>query len=372
MHDGQVTVFDRRPRLRWTVPIVAGAVIAGAVVAASGATADPGLPERSPAELLVALQEAQPTALSGTVSVATDLGLPELPASIGGGASGPTALLTGTHTLRVWTDGGSRSRVDLLGTSDEFDVIRNGSDVWAWSSATSEATHVTLPSEKPTEAFARPIDMTAMPSTPQEAADLVLSALDPTTAVTTTGNSTVAGRPVYELVLTPKQDGTRVGRVAISVDAETSVPLQVRVYSTQSTAPAIDVGFTSVDFATPADSVFAFTPPPGATVTEQDAATKRSGDEAGVAAMPEPTVVGEGWTTVAVLPGSPGGADVAAAGDATDQLAMVLETLPKVSGAWGSGRVLDGALVSVIVTDDGRVAVGAVTPKVLEAALAAR
>lgn len=372
MHDGRVTVFDRRPRLRWTVPLAAGAVVAAVVVGAGAATADSGLPERTPAELLVAIQQPTAHALSGTVSATADLGLPDLSLLTGASASGPAALLSGTHTLRVWTDGDARSRVDLLGSSDEFDLIRNGQDLWAWSSGDAEATHVTLPADDAPSPSDVPVP-DGMPSTPQEAADLVLSALDPTTAVTTTGASTVAGRPVYELVLTPKQDGTRIARVVIAVDAETSVPLQVRVFSTTSGDPAIDVGFTSVDFATPDASVFAFTPPPGATVTERDAASFRDGFRAkGSAGLSEPTVVGTGWTSVAVLPvgdlGAGDGGATAASG--SDQLTAMMQLLPRVSGPWGTGRLLDGALMSAILTDDGRIAVGAVTPKVLEAALA--
>ncbi len=52
--------------------------------------------------------------------------------------------------------------------------------------------------------------------------------------------------------------------------------------------------------------------------------------------------------------------------------AALLESLPRVSGEWGTGRVLSGTLVSAILTDDGRVAIGAVTPETLGAALAAQ
>jgi hypothetical protein len=46
--------------------------------------------------------------------------------------------------------------------------------------------------------------------------------------------------------------------------------------------------------------------------------------------------------------------------------------LPRASGTWGSGRLLEGTLFSALVTDDGRVAVGAVAPERLYAALARR
>ena len=56
---------------------------------------------------------------------------------------------------------------------------------------------------------------------------------------------------------------------------------------------------------------------------------------------------------------------------ATDALAL-LQALPRTSGSWGSGHVLSGTLFSAIVTDDGRIAIGAVTPETLGAALAAQ
>ncbi len=50
-------------------------------------------------------------------------------------------------------------------------------------------------------------------------------------------------------------------------------------------------------------------------------------------------------------------------------LARGLRDLPKVSGAWGSGHLLQGTLFSAVLTDDGRLAVGAVAPGALYSAL---
>ena len=41
-----------------------------------------------------------------------------------------------------------------------------------------------------------------------------------------------------------------------------------------------------------------------------------------------------------------------------------------MSGPWGSGRVITTAVATVIVTDDGRIAAGAVPQQVLTEALA--
>ncbi|MET8374015.1 hypothetical protein ABZU42_30415, partial [Micromonospora profundi] len=50
------------------------------------------------------------------------------------------------------------------------------------------------------------------------------------------------------------------------------------------------------------------------------------------------------------------------AGDAPD-MSKLLGGLTAVSGDWGSGRLLTSKLFSVLLTDDGRVLAGAVTPE---------
>jgi hypothetical protein len=47
------------------------------------------------------------------------------------------------------------------------------------------------------------------------------------------------------------------------------------------------------------------------------------------------------------------------------QLTGVLNSLPKVSGSWGSGHLLTSSLFSALITDDGRILVGAVAPEKL-------
>jgi len=57
----------------------------------------------------------------------------------------------------------------------------------------------------------------------------------------------------------------------------------------------------------------------------------------------------------------------------TDQQAKaLLDSLPAVSGSWGKGRLLSTTLLTAVITDDGRVAVGAVVPDALYRALGSR
>jgi outer membrane lipoprotein-sorting protein len=364
-----MSVIARRPFVRWAVPAAALVVALGGGVAVNSlrASADTTLPSRTPAQLLADIQNARLDAGSGTVVESADLGLPSLPGFVGGagssGSSDLSSLVTGSHTLRVWYAGSDKMRVALLGATAESDVIRNGSDLWVWSSVKNEATHTSLPNE-PGKAAPTP---SQLPSTPQQAADEVLKALDPTTTVSTADTVTVAGRAAYDLVLRPKDTGTLVGSVHIAIDGQKHVPLQVQVFAQGSDKAGFSIGFKSVSFDKPDDALFTFTPPKGVKVTEN-----KDTDKPDSGAQPQTAVVGTGWTSVLVARSSevPGASGTQPGAQASPQLQALLGSLPKVSGSWGSGRVLTGKLFSALLTDDGRVLVGAVSPQRLTQAAA--
>jgi outer membrane lipoprotein-sorting protein len=378
-----VSVFRSRPALRWLVPAAAAVVVIGGGAAAGtiAASADPTLPDRSAAQLLVDVQNAKVDGLSGTVVETADLGLPALP-GLGGGNTDVMKLVAGSNTARVWYAGEDKARLALMGTLGETDVIRNGSDVWLWRSNENSATHYKLPADakdKPPAALAQ-----GVPSTPQEAADAALAAIDPSTAVTTTGAAKVAGRNAYELVLQPRDTASLVGQVRLAIDAEKHIPLGVDVYAKDATSPAVRIAFQLVSFDVPDAEQFTFNPPPGAKVDTQSGAdiAKEQADAArghGKPTRPSPTdkpqtpdgtkVVGTGWTSVLVAKMPTGTAADKGDNQQLQQFDAIVGGLPKVSGTWGSGHLLTSALFSALVTDDGRVLVGAVAPeKLYEAA----
>ena len=381
-----VSVFRSRPALRWLVPAAAAVVVIGGGAAAGTivASADPSLPERSAAQLLVDVQNAKVDGFSGTVVQTADLGLPALPGvTSGAGSADLMKLVAGSNTARVWYAGEDKARLALMGTLGETDVIRNGSDVWLWRSTDSSATHFKLPADKAGKADRKPTALpSGVPSTPQEAADAALAAIDPTTAVTTTGAAKVAGRDAYELVLTPRDTASLVGQVRLAIDAEKHVPLGVDVYAKDANDPAVRVAFQQISFDVPDAEQFTFNPPPGTKVSEPSAAdiakehekaiTPKAVTEAEKKAAESGTkVVGTGWTSVLVakLPTGDDKAGKGEAGAAAGQLESVVKMLPKVSGSWGSGHLLSSALFSALVTDDGRILIGAVAPeKLYEAA----
>jgi hypothetical protein len=145
------------------------------------------------------------------------------------------------------------------------------------------------------------------------------------------------------------------------------MPLRVRINAAGEDEPAFEVGFTSVTFGEPSDDVFRFNPPPGAAIDEYDLTDLRGKDRPhrhdGPIGSGMPTVVGEGWTSVLVVSGVS-----LPESDESGLLDAVLGSTTTVSGPYGSGRLLETALVSALLLDDGRLLVGAVTPEILERA----
>ncbi len=371
--------------MRWGVPIAAAAVIAAAIGAGpvvAAVSGDPVLPERSAQQLLADAAAATGKSqglppMSGTVQQTASLGLPALPQAEG---SSPVNLLSGSHEVKVWYGAHDKVRVAMPTQLAETNVIVNGDQVWYWDSANNTATRVKLPQGAEPPATPRPEELT-----PPAMAEKVLAQAGEHTAISVSNTAEVAGRPAYQLVLKPKAAGSLVQEVRLALDGENYVPLQVQVFAKGSAEPAFQVGFTQVTFSPPAAENFTFTPPAGAKVEERDLSadkqemTDEQRAEAHKAAG-DLKVVGESWTSVAVLPGSL--SDLAAApsgqestserkspfgdGDGADQAALldsVLKSATPVSGTWGSGKLITTKLVTALVTDDGRTLIGAVTPE---------
>lgn len=398
------------PRARWAVPgVVAVAVAAAVGVPALASPGDADLPQVTAQDLLSRVAEAGPTPVQGTVVYTARLGLPELPAEMTG--ADPLNLLGGSSTLRLWSDGAERSRVSLLGATSEYSVVHDGAQAWTYSSTDDAVTHYTLDPADVARYQALADRAAAAPGadlpTPEAAAAQVLALAERDADVTVDSPTTVAGRDAYQLVVSPTDDGTLVSRVVVAVDAATAQPLRVQTWSTaDDAAPSLEVGFTDVAFTAPEDSVLAFSAPAGATTEEvvvplPETADLPDGAAPGAPALPDGVAVaGSGWSTVvtlsdvdvaglvggdaASLATVPGADRVLGSEEAQD---LVQQFVPsdgegnpgrpsldttalydQLTTAVPEGRLLSSTLLSVLITDDGRVLVGAVPADALRAA----
>ena len=367
-----------RKTLKWLPAVAVPALVAAGIVAiplSAGAAVD--LPDKTAKEVLLLVSDSTEDSFSGTVVKTAELGLPDINAATGmaqsmdGPSSGLSAeesgelvssaleLLSGRHEANVYVSGESNVRLEIKDQLARRIAVTNGTDAWYYNSETDVATHVAIPADVETSSNEKLGNHTDEMLTPPELADQLLTELEPTTEITVGTDARVAGRTVYELVLTPKVSGTLAESVAIAVDSETGLPLQVTVSASDQDEPAFQVGFSSIDLSDPAADLFTYVPGDGVTVEEKPFPTAPLTEEHTPPTEDAngPTTIGTGWERIVALPATtaPGGF-----GDNP----MLDQLTTQVDG----GRLLSTSLLNVFLTDDGRVFAGSVTVDRLQAA----
>jgi len=380
--------------LRWTPAVAVPAVIAAGVLAGSlPASARDPLPEKTPAQVLAMIGQHQTKSFSGTLEQSSELGLPDVPQvgpTAGAGAGSLAELLTGPHSARVYVDGATKARIQVMDRMAERDAVRQGNQVWLYNSKDNTATHVTLPAMASKES--RSHGMPAGVATPEELAAKMLDKLESSTEVAVAGDTEVAGRTAYNLVLTPRSDVTLVDSVAVAVDGENGMPLSVEVRARGQQEPAFRTAFSSLTLGAPDASLFNFSPPPGASVKELAVPAPSHGKAArtdkGLADRNRadrnwdhkdlrgqvPTVTGTGWERIVGMPSPSASAPSASAESGKQSVDKLLNDplLRQATVTVQGGRAISTSLVNVLLTDDGRTFVGSMPLERLQAAAAAR
>jgi hypothetical protein len=326
-------VVVNRSWVRWLPAIVVPAVIAGgALIAPLTASAAVDLPAKTPEQVLALVAQSPVRALSGTLEQTSQLGLPKLPTTMTGSNSEVASileLLTSSHTARVYLDGPANMRIQVMDMLAERDVVRHGTDVWLYSSKGNTVTHLALPAGSTVDASTIPGTV----QTPAQATHQLLAAIEPSTQVL-------------------------IGSVSIAVDSATGLPLSVTVQARGQQEAAFRLAFSELTLQTPSAGLFAFVPPPGATIKQQALPGNLPTGPAPVKVQ-KPTISGSGWDSVVELPAS--------------ELPPTLLNSPLLAGATRvvpGGRLLSTSLVNVLLMNDGRVFAGAVPLDRLQAAAA--
>lgn len=409
----------RRKAVRYGVPAAVAGVAAVTVglVPALASTGSPDLPKITAEDLVAKMAASDVQHMSGDVKIKTDLGLPSLPGSgsggggFGGGPSaghgsddGPegaggegkkgsaaspqsklTELASGEHTLRFAADGPDKQRVSIIEDAAEYSLIHNARDLWGFDSGTNTAWHAKAPKDakgaKGGEDGSSAHEGMPDSVTPQKAAEQALKAVGKSTSVSVDGTAKIAGRDAYQLVIKPKgAPDTTVESIRIAVDADNGVPLKFTLSPKEGDKAAVDVAYTKVDFGKPSADTFDFTPPKGTKVTEAEPHAKSGGKGlgggkseggpglSGLQGLQGLDVVNKNasdWDKVATfdagLPGGVGSKDGAGKGDDAGTRKMLDSFTEEAKGDFGTGRVVSTRLVNALLTDDGKVYVGAVT-----------
>jgi outer membrane lipoprotein-sorting protein len=269
----------RSPRFRGiAVIVVAGVLLVSTAALAGVARSSPQLPAVSAQQLvsnLIRAVSADPP-VSGSMSTHFDIGLPSFPDEGPATPTGPLALISsfsGDHRLRVWHSRDGVRISDLLPTA-ERSIIVSRTQAWLWDSSSMTAMRLGTGFDPGATAA---IGKAASLIDPVQLAQQALAAIDPSTRVTVSGSTSVAGRDAYVLSLEPRTSATLVGRVELYVDASRWLPLGGAVFPRGASSPALSAKFTSVSLGPIDPAVYRFTPPQGAKVVTPRRMIHRAG-----------------------------------------------------------------------------------------------
>jgi len=348
---------SRKTALSFAAAGTAAGVVGLVLIAtpAGAGEAPPALPPISAQALVQSVLNTEIPAFAGEVEVRNNLGLP-IPGLPGGAGGGKAA--------EVWADGTGKARLALPGRQSETTIVDDGSTVWLWDSENRTVTKV--PHEK--NAAEKPME--GMFADPAKAAAKLVTAMQEDSSVTVDGTARVADRPVYQLVLAPKpSEKTLLREIRVSVDAELRIPMSVEVLANGQADPAVKVGFTEFTHAAQDPKLFAFTPPAGATVSEKKVSDELHGQSVeDWLSQADLKTVGRGWDVVATgkMPAEALSSAEGMAGESGQSVFALLGTIGrKVHGDFGTGYVISTHVGTALITEDGKVAVGAVPEQVV-------
>jgi outer membrane lipoprotein-sorting protein len=425
----------RSKKARWVPAIAAPVLVAGLALFPSVANAEVDLPEKSPTELML-FMNTEPVPFSGTVVKVANLGLPEfmrmpevddatlermreqmpegmeelmLQSTMTSDLANLLEFAAGTHNLRIYYGGEGQLRVQVLDLMSQRDFIVNGTDVWFYDDDQRTAWYAELDETQIAEAqtYAQqqfgelsaqlPFDA----SSPAAVAEALLAQVETDAEVTVGTDRMVAGREAYELIITPDAVESTIESVRVSIDGENGFPLAVSVLAKGEVDPVFEIGFSSISFAAPAESIFDFTPGADVTVEKLEIPTEAEleaefeqfkqspefdeyradyeaarekleqyqngelelteAEKAEMQAQLEAridevsTVYENGWASVVELR-----LDL-------DVEMLDLEYLDSLVIQLPEGRAITTSLVNVLITNDGRVLMGAVAVSTLQA-----
>lgn len=176
----------------------------------------------------------------------------------------------------------------------------------------------------------------------------------------------VAGQPAYTVHVSPREHGSLLGGAELSWDAVHGVPLRFAVYSTESSAPVIELAASEISYGAVESSALDFTPPANAKiqdVKQPSASSSSGGSSSGDESKPHISTHGTGLSSIILL-------EKPAESGSSSSLPSQLQSLPKVDVNGTSASELQTELGTVLSFERSGVRylmAGSVTPSTIEA-----
>jgi outer membrane lipoprotein-sorting protein len=281
-----------------------------------------------------------------------------------GGQLASSPLLSGASG-RLWIGSDGRARLELQSEKGDTQILYDGHTLSLYDASTNTLYRYT-PSQGSGGSDSSSTDAThhKVPSTKE--IEEGIAHLDRHAIVSGATPTDVAGQPAYTVRVAPRENGGLIGGAELSWDAVHGVPLRAALYSTNSSAPVIELAASEISYGPIESSVLDFTPPANAKIEEVKPPSGHSSNESGSSGSngaPKVTTHGKGLAAITVIE-SP-----VKAGSESSTAAQ-LEGLPKVNINGTSASELPTALGTLLSFERAGVRyllVGSVTPGAIEA-----
>ncbi|MGB5937254.1 MAG: hypothetical protein WBG36_07010 [Ornithinimicrobium sp.] len=239
-------------RWRWVVTALVIAVVA-AIPYLSHARPVPEA-DLTPAQMVAAIMASQSTPHTGVVNSTGTILVPEADTF-----TSIATLFGEPNRIRVFWQDSEHWRLDRIRSTGETDLFRTpvGTTRWVYESGRVRV------------ALAAPV---RLPDTsdvlPDTVARRALQGAQPE-ELSSLPAARIAGRDVVGLRLSPSTPQSSIDRVDIWADADTGIPLRVRVYA-GAAEPTLSTAYQRLDLDAPSAGALEFDSPPSARVTYEE------------------------------------------------------------------------------------------------------
>ncbi len=361
--------------LRWTFPAAIATLAIGSATLPTtfAATNTNNSIPPTPKMLLNQALSSKVPPLSGTLQLNSHLGISSLLSSFGNGqnsSNSTLSLLSGSHNIGIWENGPKQFRIAIYSPLSEVDIIRNHSSLWLWNSKSLTATHASL-ANKTALGHSHKNNKSMMPTT--ALTNKLLTHLGSSATTKVLGPTQIAGQNAYTLSVSPNSSSSLISSIQVGIDQSNGMVLKVAVIPKGATAPAFSLGFSSISFASPSNSIFSFTPPKNSNLKElasKPLAQKASSNKTHFRSISKNPlglqILNKGFgTKVAALP--------VASLPAKDlkMLNMIASHGQTVTGSFGTGKVITTSLINMLITPK-YIFIGPVNTTTLETSAASK
>ena len=189
-----------------------------------------------------------------------------------------SALMSGASG-RLWATDNGLGRIELQSDAGDVEIVWNESTVSVYDASSNTVYRVALPAR--TAGDSSTGENGAPPALSE--IDTLLNEVGAHAAISAAHPTDVAGRPAYDVSVSPKHDGGLLASAELAWDAERGVPLRVAIFAHGSSAPVLELTVTQVSYGSVPAGDVAIQPPSGAKVIDLGSRANDSsgGNEAG-------------------------------------------------------------------------------------------